>query len=1360
MSTHTTKAKKLLRSKTVRITTSCLFAALIVTSMIPTLSLAQIAAQVRAATQPAGAAEKPATPAGTSATKTASTPSKPTAAPTKSASTPASTQANPAPAPAPQTRTAARSSRTATELWVDGSTGSDTNDGSAAKALKTLPRALELQKANPSISVIHLTGTHALSATQTIPLGVMLRIGDAGATITGTGNAINGIVLKSGAALSGTGTLSMSGFKTALIAEKGSSITDGTYKFIGNGFSDGRGISLGGLVKGSAGKNKLTITADDVCNSNFYESSVVFENCTINVVSQNRTWFDARNLTLKNASLTVEGFGMSFYVNKLTMLDSEFIINKRGWRHSTGLAIQGASNIVSSRIVANAGSTAGISVGVSKGDVVVTDSTLELNNAGTGGLNVNTGRVVLTNSTIKGNGQQYGALFGAQAKGTIELGPNCLVESPAAKDSDSGAGETRQNYIVLGGSHLVKYAPDYNSSLGSTTPTNGPANGNEPLSLFTLADAAPTTLTPLNKNGVAYEYHVDKASSDSKKHVWVPAAKLTFVLNAPDAAQTVDASYADGSSANQIALAMRGYALKDATAVGGGSVALPSNPFAAGYNFVGWFYKDATGAEKPFSADVAVTTDTTVYAKWQADASSYAIKYHNDQNPEVTYLASSSRADRSAKVLTKDEIATASPKFIPEGKTFKGWSTQPQGAGTKVAEGSTVTIKPGVTTLDLYAVWEEQQVSVKFSANGGVFAPDSVFKTHPSAFDIQHDANGGEVAVVKKQAKVADKIKLSALLSSLDSSLTHKTPGILGVTQQANDAVYTKLATRPYYVLQSKKVSLGSIFGISLGEAYHYWFVDAKGTTEAKIGDDITLTKDYTFYLNWAADPAIERIHEKLALPADIMVGNDTQHTSIYPVVAGQTIDFTGTIEASVVKAQMRGIEKKFPNTTDYSKVALSDMSSSFKAIFTLPEGMEFPSTLTAADIKTEGFADTFSVSKVEVNGKTVSITLTLKDGIATYKDLQAAVIDKLADTMKLTLPGVKLSNTLAAGTKATVKGTLDGSFKACATNDAGTRKLFSFEWNGVQKPEGKDFTAASVDDGILFTVAVPTPLVSDLPGDILVGTNTTHTEPLKLAQGEHFDLTGALLAQTIRDQMKAIEARYPGTAHDQIALSSLRFSFVATMTVPDGMTLPKNLTKDSIKLLDFGPGFVVSDVSVSGKTVTVRFALANPAAIKTYADLKAVVDAAGAADGWMKLTVPAVELDHEATVGKPHTIVGTVVGDFSAVATSQAGTRKLFSFVWNAVQWPDGKDSSASDEKTIQLTVVPTKAADPHPVPPSAPKPTPKPSPKAAATRAVPKTGDLTNISTSLVGTLMGSGMLAASWFVAHRRNKKADKR
>ncbi len=92
-------------------------------------------------------------------------------------------------------------------------------------------------------------------------------------------------------------------------------------------------------------------------------------------------------------------------------------------------------------------------------------------------------------------------------------------------------------------------------------------------------------------------------------------------------------------------------------------------------------------------------------------------------------------------------------------------------------------------------------------------------------------------------------------------------------------------------------------------------------------------------------------------LPADILVGNDTEHDSVYPVLPGQTIDFTGTIEASTVKAQMRGIESQFPNTTDYAGIKLSDRSSSFTATFTIPDGMTLPENLNKDSVRTDGFS-------------------------------------------------------------------------------------------------------------------------------------------------------------------------------------------------------------------------------------------------------------------------------------------------------------------------------------------------------------------------------------------------------------------
>lgn len=697
-----------------------------------------------------------------------------------------------------------------TQLVVDGTNGLDSNDGSESKPLKTIQKALE--KATQKPANINIKGNFSLNAPIEIPQGITLSIDKSGATITGSNNANDGITLKSGSTLRGDGELKMTAFKVALTAEEGSLITDGTYNFKDNGVEDSHGIYLAGTIKGTS-KDKLTITADDNYDTNFYADGITFENATINVKSQIRTWFDARDLTLKNSSLTVAGFGMSYYVNKLNMDNSEFVINKIGWRHPTGLTIQGDSTVTNnSRIVANAGSTAGISVGISNGKLTVTNSTLEFNNGGAGGLNVNTGKVIISDSTIKGNGKNSGALFGAQENGSIELREDCLIDSPAIKNADGGAG-TGNSYVVTGGSHMVTYAPDYHNNRGSTVPVNGKENGNERLSLFTLADSSVNEIKPINKNGNAYIYSVKKASKDNKKHVWVPAAKVTFELNdtnAEDSKKAKEAIFSDFSTKAKESLAVRGYALNFAKTVAGGSTEVPANPIAPGYKFLGWFCKNAQNSEQKFTEKMIIKSDTTVYAKWEKDPSSYAVRYHNCAQDDATYLVSETSPKRTSKVLSFDEVIKNNAKFARKGMVFKGWTTEENGKGKTVKAGSNISISQSENLIDLYANWEEKEFTVKFSANGGTFSNNSIFKTNTKVFEIK-DEDGGDVAVVKKTAKFSENRTLINLIKSLDKSVSIDTPGISGKASSDSDANYTNLATRKYYHLINEKKKTHSL---------------------------------------------------------------------------------------------------------------------------------------------------------------------------------------------------------------------------------------------------------------------------------------------------------------------------------------------------------------------------------------------------------------------------------------------------------------------------------------------------------------------------------------------------------------------
>ena len=183
------------------------------------------------------------------------------------AQAPEGAQAEAAQAPAPEAARAPMAPAALTELWVDGAAGDDANDGSASAALKTLAKALELQAADPSVTTIHVKGDLALSATATIPSGVTLSISD-DTTMAGSGK--DGITLESGAFLTCDDgkTLTMTGFKTALIVKAGAEVNDGRYNFDGNTY----GFNLQGKFNGT-GRDKLTVSALTEKGSTFTERS-------------------------------------------------------------------------------------------------------------------------------------------------------------------------------------------------------------------------------------------------------------------------------------------------------------------------------------------------------------------------------------------------------------------------------------------------------------------------------------------------------------------------------------------------------------------------------------------------------------------------------------------------------------------------------------------------------------------------------------------------------------------------------------------------------------------------------------------------------------------------------------------------------------------------------------------------------------------------------------------------------------------------------------------------------------------------------------------------------------------------------
>ncbi len=131
----------------------------------------------------------------------------------------------------------------------------------------------------------------------------------------------------------------------------------------------------------------------------------------------------------------------------------------------------------------------------------------------------------------------------------------------------------------------------------------------------------------------------------------------------------------------------------------GGKATQPTAPTRTGYTFLGWY---AEGSETAYDFTSAVTGDLTLTAKWEAIE--YTISYvlnggANGENP-ATYT------------VKTETVALNAPNRT--GYVFLGWYDKEEGGNkvTEIAKGSTGNVT-------LYAIWEAEEYTVTFVANGG-----------------------------------------------------------------------------------------------------------------------------------------------------------------------------------------------------------------------------------------------------------------------------------------------------------------------------------------------------------------------------------------------------------------------------------------------------------------------------------------------------------------------------------------------------------------------------------------------------------------------------------------------------------------
>lgn len=1102
------------------------------------------------------------------------------------------------------------------------------------------------------------------------------------------GGGANGITLSNGAKLkAGSNTLTMSGFNVALEVEAGSEVNDGIYTLDGNAI--GFTLDGTGMLKGTS-RSALTVSAKESTGRGFaYGSDSRFVKATVDVEGAKGKSEQYSGLYMEDSSLTTKEvwyyFDPANGKGGLHLNHSDFYAYKAtgSYNYKQVFALLGTSEIKNNSSVTADGSRVTISA-----KMTVTDSKFTVKNSTAGGLNINykPAEVIFNNSTLETTNMKYTPSYGtAQSSGPAYLtfrGSSVVNTDASDKTADNG-GANRGNggtYVVTGGSYLVAYDENYNYDV--TTPTNGIENGDEFLTYFTLKDTSVNELNPINKKGDTYTYSVANASKDGKKHVFTPAAKLTFDLNNKNAA------FSDETTAVKKAKTIRGYRLDDVE--GNTQPGTPTDK--NGVKFLGWFYKDGSGVEHEFNWDDTFKEDLDVYAKWDAKS----VVYHNGNG--VKYIDAVDNNKTEIDTLGYDAIVDKDPTFKVPGKQFKYWTVDSLGNGKQYKPGDSIDLSGDTKNVDLYAQYEDDEYTVSFSANGGVFSDDSVFKTNPGVFEVSKDSKGGEVAVLKNKAKYNDKLR--TLLGGLDHNQ-------LKPDTKATRAGYL-LADNDYWSTMAKAGGNNIRFDDHRG-----WFGTVRGKNPA-------ITSDTTYYLQWKDDPAVQSVTADVLLDGDIFGTSRETSTKIQHVYEGKEFSLTGEIDVSTVKGQMKQIEAVFGRTEDFEKIALSDLRSTFTATLEIPEGVNIPENPT---VKMDGLGDAFELESVKVEGRKISINLRLKDGITNYKELKDAVDSTGIDpgtgeksVIDATVEGFTVhADGLTDKQKVTVVGTTVGDFFAIAKDNS--VKRFSFNWTAEQNASGRDVEAKD-SKTIQYTLQVSKPLDLILEGDLLVKKdepdfNTQHDALYDVNPGDSLTFDGRLNVTPIKNQIENLKNEYTGDAAG-ITTENVASSFTATLTMPKGLNLPENVTAT----LTDNDLFKVEKVEKDENSIKVTMTLKKEYKkfIDLYNDVRAVPDQ-------LDLIVPGITVDSSVKGGTTLTTKGLVAGEFigeatsnagitrtfnyrlnaeqpkkglvagqfMGEATSDAGTTKVFNYRWNGEQSDAGKDFLIKDDasnKSIQLTV------------------------------------------------------------------------
>ena len=315
------------------------------------------------------------------------------------------------------------------------------------------------------------------------------------------------------------------------------------------------------------------------------------------------------------------------------------------------------------------------------------------------------------------------------------------------------------------------------------------------------------------------------------------------------------------------------------------------NPTRAGYAFLGWFANDNFEGSAIEKIALGSNGNKELYAKWQACENKLVFNGNGSTSGSMVDMA----------IDTDETVSLENNKFEKLGYTFKGWSTTADGS-VEFVDCASYTMGAN-STYTLYAVWEANNNTLVFDANGGsgsmsdiIIATDTSTNLTYNVFTREGYTFKGWSTTIDGDAEFVDGANYTMGTSSTYTLYAIWKPNENTLVFDGNGA--TNGAMDNMTIATDSIVALLNNTFEKAGYTFKGWSTTANGSVEFVDGASYTMgtNSTYILYAIWEANnnTLIFDANGGIGSMSDVVIATDTSTNLTSNVFTREGYTFAG----------------------------------------------------------------------------------------------------------------------------------------------------------------------------------------------------------------------------------------------------------------------------------------------------------------------------------------------------------------------------------------------------------------------------------------------------------------------------------